>query len=241
MSKLYQIWSRLGVAFDVVSSSDSAIDLEEILLKTSQEGRRDSRLLFGMRGWLCKHHELVNSARLICKIKSAAETAVLGAVLESVVLQSPRSNLKYVIKYCHRLQQPDFVFDSVRSSPVIATLNKKENLPLWKKWGLISREMDDMKGAIRDKKYVLKNNVRLALRALFGAGLKAEVLSFFLNHKSGNARQIALAIGLSYEPVHSELSFFKNIGLAEEKKKGHTRIFSLSPKYFERTLLPFAA
>ncbi len=241
MSDLYQIWSRLGVAFDTAPFFGSSIDLEDVLVKTSLEGRKDSRLLFGMRGWLLKHYELVNSARLICKIKSCSSTAVLGAVIESVILEYPRSNLKYAIKYCHPLSQSDFVFDSVRYSKTISHLNQMENLPLWKKWNLISREMGDMHGAIREKKFVLKHNPQLALRALFGAGLKAEVLSFFLNHRKGNARQIALAIGLSYEPVYSELMLFKKIGLAEEKKKGQTRVFSLSPKFFDRTLLPLAA
>ena len=168
-------------------------------------------------------------------------STAFSRIIESVVTEYPRSNLKYVIKYCHPFTKSDFIFDSVRSSKTISQLNQSENLPLWKKWNLISREMSDMQGAICEKKFVLKHNPQLALRALFGAGLKAEVLSFFLNHRKGNARQIALAIGLSYEPVYSELIQFVKIGLAEEIKKGQSRIFSLRPIFFERTLLPFAA
>ena len=241
MTDLYALWSRLGVGFTVAASRNIQIDLEEVLVKTAQEGRNDSRLSFGMRGWLLKHHELVNSARLIVKLKACSETAVLGAIIDSVVQEHPRSNLKYCLKYCHPFSQKQFVFHYVSVSPAVAQLNLDENLPLLKKWGLISRELGDMQGAIRDKTFVLQHNPHLALRALFGANLKAEVLSFFLNHKQGNARQIALSIGLSYEPVYSELLHFKKIGLLKEARKGQARTFSLYPKFIKRTLLPLAA
>ncbi|EKD50112.1 MAG: hypothetical protein ACD_62C00649G0002 [uncultured bacterium] len=240
MFELYKTWARLGVAFNVKPTSDSVIDIEDVLIRTAHEGRDDSRLLFGMRGWLIKHHELVNSARLISKIKCLTETAVLGAIIDSVVEIHPRSNLKYIVKYCHPLSQPDFVFRSVKNSNILSQLNLQENLSLWKKWNLISREMEYNKEAIYEKKHVFKHNPWLILRALFGAGLKAEVLTYFFHHKKGNARQIAQTTQLSYEPVYSELRLLNKIGLVKEKKRGRARVFSFCPSFFKETISLFA-
>ncbi|MBF0106486.1 MAG: hypothetical protein HQM16_14310 [Deltaproteobacteria bacterium] len=237
-NELYKIWSRLGVGFNIRMTPVKNIDLEETIVRTCIEGRRDSRVLFGMRGWLLKHHDLVNCSRLIRLTKKSEHTAVLGAILESVINEIPRSGLQYVIKYCQRANVTEFVFHHVKDSKALSALNTKENLALWKKWNLISREMESMSGAIMDKSFIIKNNTNLAIRALFGPGLKAEILSFFLNHKEGNANKISQKICLSYEPVHSELDLFKKIGLINETKHGRSKVFAINRHFLLKVLKP---
>lgn len=223
--ELYKIWTQLGVGFLAKSKHPIAIDLEKTLLITSRVGREDSRLIFGMRAWLLKHHDLVNGSRLIRLIKSENETAVLGAIIDSVLVKSSRSTLHYVRKYCKKSKTEEFVFTRIMKSKVQSDLNRKECLPVWKKWNLISREMDDMPGTIMGKSYVFRHNRALALRALFGPIIKADLFAFFLEHKEGNAHHIAKSLGLSYEPVYTELTSFKEIGLIDETRRGLARVF----------------
>lgn len=225
--ELYKIWTQLGVGFLEKPALPIVVDLEKTIMATAQAGRMDSRLLFGMRAWLLQHHDLVNNSRLIRLIKSAKETAVIGAVIDSVISEIPRSTLRYVRKYCKKAKRPEFVFERIASSPVQSKLNRDENLSLWKKWNLISREMSEMDGAIMKKSYVYAHNHNLALRAFFGPIIKADVFSFLLEHKTGNAHQMAKTLDLSYEPVYSELATFKEMGFLEEEKQGLSRCFKM--------------
>lgn len=240
-NSIYQTWSRLGVGFNEPFKRKEVVNLEKTLMDTCELGRQDSRLLFGMLGWLLKHHELVNGSILIRLVKKASKTAALGAVIDLVLEKQPRSLFKNVRKYCKPLTKPEFLFYRIEKSSHLAKLNKEENLKLWKRWGLISREVDEMSGAIADKTYVLKNNNNLALRALFGSGVRAEILSYFMEHEKGNAYVIAKQIGLSYEPVYSELQFFQKIGLMAAVKIGKALVFELKPNFIQKTLKPLMA
>ncbi len=203
------------------------IDLEKTLLETCRQSREDSRLLFGMRGWLLKHHDLVNGSRLIRLVKMEGDTAILGAVIDSVIEQAPYSTLRYVRKYCQKARKSEFVFRRIKDSPVQAEINRNGNLPVWRKWNLISREMDDLKGAIRNKSYVFHNNLNLSLRALFGSILRADLLNYFIEHSEGNAHEIANALEQSYQPVYSEIQSFREMGWMEEKRVGMARVFHI--------------
>jgi hypothetical protein len=235
---LYQTWTRLGVAFNESFKLQGLVNLEKTLLETCELGRQDSRLLFGMLGWLMKHHDLVNGSILIRLVKKTPKTAVLGAIIDAVLAKQPRSSLKNVRKYCKPLTKAEFLFNRIGASPTLAKLNREQNLNLWKNWGLISREIDEMAGAIAEKAFVLKNNNNLAIRALFGAGIRAEILSYFMEHEQGNAYEIAKQIGLSYEPVYSELQFFQKIGLMIPSKIGKALVFQLRPNFIQKTLNP---
>ncbi|PIR24924.1 MAG: hypothetical protein COV43_07770 [Deltaproteobacteria bacterium CG11_big_fil_rev_8_21_14_0_20_42_23] len=226
-SKLLTIWSRLGVGFGKSFSCESSLDLEQTLIETAREGRDSSRLLFGMRGWLLKHHDLVNVARLIRLVKAEDDTAVLGAILESIVEEFPRSLLLSVVKYCKKTKKKKFVFTRIEKSKIFRAFHRRHNLEIWNKWNLISAEMDDERGAIFEKSYVFEHNQNLLLRALFSPGIRAEVLSYFFDYKEGNAHQIAQQVGLSYEPVYSELKACEGIGLVRSRKQGRAVVYSL--------------
>jgi hypothetical protein len=233
---LRQYWARLGVAFDERFPRRGVIDLERLMMDTCVEGRRDPRLLFGMRGWLLKHHDLVNVNRLIRMVRECKETAILGAIIDSVLECAPRSSLRYVRKYCRKALEHRFVFEAVEASRVMRRVNEEENLPVWKAWGLISREMESMEGAIAEKGFVLRHNRNLALRALFGSGMRAEILSYLLENKAGNAHQISRGVGQSYEPVYSELKLCENVGLLKPVPSGRATLYHLRSEFLERTL-----
>jgi hypothetical protein len=234
-------WARLGVAFDERIPRKGSVDLERLMMDTCIEGRKDPRLLFGMIGWLLKHHDLVNVNRLIRMVKETKPTAILGAVIDAVLEHVPRSSLKYVRKYCKRLRKPEYVFEEIERSKVMRRLNEEENLPLWKTWSLISREMDVMEGGIAEKAFVLSRNGNLALRALFGTGIRAEILQYLVEHGEGNAHQIAHEVGQSYEPVYSELKICEDVGLLEPVTCGRATIYRLRPEFLQKALKPLLA
>lgn len=238
---LRKSWARLGVAFNEDFPRKGSVDLERLIMDTCVEGRRDSRLLFGMHGWLLKHHDLVNASRIIRMVKEAKATAVLGAICDSVLEYAPRSSLRYVRRYCQHVRRPEFVFEEIAGSKAMQTLNEKENLRVWKAWGLISREMEAMAGAIAEKGFVLGHNRNLAIRALFGTGVRAEILNYLVEHGEANARQISVGVGQSYEPVYSDLKSCEAIGLLKPEVQGRATVYHLKPDFLKRTLKPLLA
>jgi hypothetical protein len=221
--ELYNIWIRLGVGFVGGVGDAVAIDLEHVLIATTRAGREDSRLLFGMRAWLLKHHDLVNNSRLIRFIKTERETAVIGAVIDSILAEIPRSSLRYVLKHCKKAKKQEFVFRRVAGSKIQSKLNREEILPVWKRWNLISREMGEMRDIIRDRSYVLAHNRNLALRAFFGPTVKAEVFDYLLEHREANAYQMAQGLCMSYQPVYRELVTLRDLGMIEQTHQGIAR------------------
>jgi len=234
-------WTRFGVAFDERIPRKGSVDLERLMMDTCVEGRKDPRALFGMIGWLLKHHDLVNVNRLIRMVKETKNTAVLGAVIDAVLEHAPRSSLRYVRKYCKRARKPEYVFEEIERSKVMRKLNEEENLPVWKTWNLISREMDTMEGGVAEKAFVLSRNGNLALRALFGTGIRAEILQYLVEHGEGNAHQIAQGVGQSYEPVYSELKTCEDVGLLEPISRGRATVYHVRPEFFQKTLKPLLA
>ena len=234
-------WARLGVAFDERISRKGSVDLECLMMDTCIEGRKDSRALFGMIGWLIKHHDLVNANRLIRMVKEARNTAILGAVIDTVLEHTPRSSLRYVRKYCKRIPRPEYVFEEIARSKVLQRLNQEENLPVWKAWNLISREMDTTEGGIAGKMFVLSRNYNLALRALFGTGIRAEILNYLVERGEGNAHQISQGVGQSYQPVYSELKLCEDVGLLMPVTCGRATVYHLRPEFFQKTLKPLLA
>jgi len=241
LNNLRTSWARLGVAFDEKISRKGFIDLERLLMDTCIQGRRDSRLLFGMIGWLIKHHDLVNVNRLIRMVKEAKDTAVMGAVIDFLLEHAPRSSLRYVRKYCKRARKPEYVFEEIERSKVLRKVNEEENLPVWQAWNLISREMNVMEGGVAEKEFVLSRNGNLGLRALFGTGVRAEILSYLVEHGEGNARQISLGVDQSYEPVYSELKLCEDVGLLKPVIQGRATVYCLRPEFFQKTLKPLLA
>lgn len=241
MTDLRKTWTRLGVGFVERFRAKGSIDLERLIMDTCVEGRRDSRLLFGLRGWLLKHHDLVNTARLLRMVKETKDTAVLGAIVESIVEAHPRSALASVLKYCGKAKRPEFVFERIARSKVMAEFNREGNLPIWRKWNLISNEMGDLGGAIAEKGYVFKHNQNLLLRALFSPGIRAEILSYLMEHGEGNARQISLGVGQSYEPVYSELKLCEEVGLLEPVQAGRATVYHLRLAFLKKALKPLLA
>lgn len=241
MSNLRKSWSRFGVAFGEAFSTKGYVDLEQLIVETCVEGRKDSRLFFAMRGWVLKHHDFINGGRLIRMIKKTNETAMAGVLVDSILENEPRSGLQYVRKYCKPSAKREFAFEEIRESKVLGKLNEEENLPVWKKWNLISRDMEVMEGAIAEKGWVIAHNRNLALRAVFGAGIRAEILNFLLEYGKGSAYQIAASVNQSYEPIYSELRLCENIGFLKEEREGKAVVYHLRPAFLRKALKPLLA
>lgn len=228
--ELYNQWAQLGVGFVATNPVMIGLDPEKLIVETASAGRDDPRLLFGMYHWLLKHHDLINSYRLIRFIKKTKKTAVMGALLDEAHRVLSTNHFMNWAKYCKKQSRKEFVFPLVEKSKILMELNCRENLPQWKRWGLICRDWDDMSDVIMEKEYVLDKNPGMRFRAIFGPGLRAEVFTFFTQHIVGNIHGISQTLMMDYKSVYNELIFFKSVGVVREIRTGKARVFQMDFK-----------
>ena len=103
----------------------------------------------------------------------------------------------------------------------------KNGLPVYRKWGLYCTMMVFYDDAALRRVEVLKKNPLLALRALVGPNIRAEIL-FYLEYKAGIAiRVLAQSIGYAYSAVYNEVAgMLKNGLLVQRSGRGHILFLS---------------
>jgi hypothetical protein len=96
-------------------------------------------------------------------------------------------------------------------------------LPVYKKWGLYCTLVQFYDDAKRTREWVLKNNQNLALRALFGPNIRAEIIYCLLYNENLAIKNISKHIGYAYGPVYNEIMvLIKNGFIVQEKGKWHS-------------------
>jgi predicted transcriptional regulator len=76
---------------------------------------------------------------------------------------------------------------------------------------------------------VLKNNINLALRALFGPNIRAEIIYCLLKNTNLAIKNIAKKIGYAYSPVYNEIEQLIKSGFVMQVK-GQWHSLQLSRK-----------
>lgn len=192
-------WSSLGVAFYKGEGEFKNVNPEQTIIDTIKSGEFPSdKKMFGlMLLWISKYHDLIHVERLKSYIKklSPFELAVLAAISKKILDQGD-FRFKAIIKEAQRIfgknkpsfsngddelfisikgTDEDFLEFGIRVAPMLADDPKK----------LLKRE------------YIIKNNVWLKNRLLFGTNLRADFITVFTLELAGNAYQAARILNCS--------------------------------------------
>jgi hypothetical protein len=207
---LYQKWIRLGW-MAAGNMFEHEIDIEELIVETTHKARQDGRLFKWFLTWLRDYNDLINVKRLL-RILNKADTAVLGAALEIAMENGANPNLHTVTKRCKRKARVEVLFTGMEDVFAFAEQEKKNGLPVYKKWGLYSTLLEFYDDARRTREWVLRNNTNLAIRALFGQNIRAEIIYCILRNADLAIKNIARKIGYAYGPVYNEIELLIKSG-----------------------------
>jgi len=224
---LYRKWIRLGwMATEDVFEHE--IDIEDLIVETTLKGRQDGRLFKWLLTWLRDYNDLINVKKLLRNLDKA-DTAALGAALEIAIEHGATPNLHTVTKKCKPKDRPEVLFTGMDDVNTFIEQERENGLEVYKKWGFYCTLLEFYDDAKRTREWVLKNNINLALRALFGPNIRAEIIYCLLKNTNLAIKNIAKKIGYAYSPVYNEIEQLIKSGFVMQVK-GQWHSLQLSRK-----------
>jgi hypothetical protein len=201
---LYQKWIRLGW-MATGNLWPEEVDPELLIVQTTHAARTDSRLFKWLLTWFKDNNDLINTKRLL-RILDNADTAVLGAVIEIAIKESGNHNLKTILTKCKKKPVQELLFTGMEDIETFVAQEKAKTHEIYSKWGLYCSMYEFYNDANRSRAWILEHNRNLALRALYGPNIRAEIMYYLLNHDLCAIKNIAQHIGYTYSSVYNEVT-----------------------------------
>ena len=216
-------WAALGAFITAEPCRKSIVDPEALLVATCAFGRQDARIFDEAVDWTIMNHRMLKPWRLknISRSFGPDVQRTLGAVLEYVAVEKGKD-----------------LFPGVRKV-ALKTLSEVETEELfWREKGRYSegRNQPDevflrwklLRGSPRIRYHSgtpdPKNpaNLMLRLRDYYGAGARADVMTYLLTEKGGSSSGIAAKIKYQQGRVYDVLEDLVAAGMAQkEGGRGH--------------------
>ncbi|MBD3315182.1 MAG: hypothetical protein GF344_05300 [Chitinivibrionales bacterium] len=215
IGKLYAKWAKLGwMVTDEIYSDD--VDVEALIIETTTACRYDGRLLKWLMTWVRDYSDLLNKKRLM-RLMDHGDTAVLGAVLEIAIEAGGEHNLKTVIAKCRPHPKAQVLLVDMEDNPLLREQEKRNGQRAFRHWGLWCSMLEFYEDAKRTRIWVLEQNRILAIRALFGVGMRSEILGYLLEKSGLDIKQLAVGVGYAYSAVHKEAGNLVKSGFIEDR------------------------
>lgn len=232
IDQLYNKWMSLGMGMNG-KQYVTDLDLEQTIAETTQIGRYESRLLWAMLTWIVTYGDLINVSRMMHFLQTA-DVSVLGAILEIAVINGGDKKLLNIVKKCKPKEVPELLFPRMKKHGFTYAQELMEANDEWKKWGYYSSEISFMYDAIiGDRMFIFKHQKNLAVRAIFGPNLRAEILYYLFKNSETYIKAISKATGFAYFPVYNETKELIRNGLLRSKTYGRMNVVSLNDFIFQ--------
>jgi hypothetical protein len=227
IDRLYDQWMSLGMGMNGKHYIDD-LDIEQTITETTRTGRYDSRLVWAMLTWIVTYGDLINVSRMMHFLKTADE-AVLGALLEIAVKNGADKKLLHIVKKCTPKTAVELLFPRMKKHGFAYAQELTETKEEWKKWGYYCSEISFMFAAILgDRTFIFKHQKNLAVRAIFGPNLRAEILYYLYKNSGAYIKAISKATGFAYFPVYNEIKELVRNGLLKSITYGRVNVVSLN-------------
>ena len=227
-SLLQKSWKRAGFRFSCPASK-TQIDIEQLMVNTVTSGRDEPVLIWALLTWIIYYADLINIHRLIRMLNSEMDS-IIGALCEIALEKGADAKLNYIIGNCKPKDKPEILLNIIKESKVASKNEKGSSLPVFNKWGLYCSTITIKEDALFNRQYVLRNNKNLAIRAVFGANTKSEILNILTLIPKAYITQMVKEIKLSYQPVYAEVENLLRNKIIECEQIGRVKLVSLTKR-----------
>lgn len=224
-------WTRIGVMFNV-TPSDTAPDLERLLIDTAKVAGEDPRL-FGMAAtWMSKYAHFIAKhrlARMVSDELSIPQSAVLGLLIDFARRFAKAPILPLVLRACTRLANPRPLFSADRSNHAFAQVAKDYACDISLRWGLWTDDLEPSYDALRPVEHLLEQNPGFRIRARFQNDLRLSVL-MCLDYEYVNPvseAELTRRCGVTRRAMHNAIDILWQSG--DINRERLRRGYSISP------------
>ncbi len=220
---VWQQWCRLGISGTSLAKASWMIDPEVLLVFTSEIGRYDSRLFDQVLDWLTVNGSWINTQRLsaIMRRDNTGCPAVIGAIAAWMCDRDKSTKWRGIARR-NLAGEPGSVESLFRTArigtmPVFDRTDRH-----FEAYGLQREEVHtrDMAKPVNMNDLA---NIMFKSRALFGIGIRADVMVYLLTTKGGHARCIAELLGYNHMRVQEVLTGLADAGFIFVRAAGRTK------------------
>lgn len=225
---IWQQWSLLGVAGQGAKNPNWTVDLEALVLVTTEQGRSDPRLFDEMLDWLWSNAQWVNVQRLrnIGKRLALGDARVLAAIADWLSQRTTLRKWSVLAKETPAGQGTEPLFRLPGGHPIAW---RGEQDPVFARHGLM-REPVKQRGMSRPPNPRSPSALAWKLRSLFGVQARCEILLWLLTHERGHAAGIARATYYFPRTVEDTLREITASGLVRSSPAGRTITYWVNPE-----------
>lgn len=225
---LWHQWRRLGVAGSVKGADSWVIDPEPLLAFTTEVARHDARMFDEVLDWLVVNGRWINTQRfstIICR-DEIGDKAVAGAMASW--LDEKDKSMKWrglTARMKSYARKP--VESLFRVPNIMATKLHGSAEDHFRRYGL-------MRPRIRTRGFAQPVNMKepatliFKSRAVFGIGIRADVIALLATSEGYHARRIAEILGYNHMRVQDVLSGLMEAGVVAMRPAGRTRQYRLA-------------
>jgi hypothetical protein len=230
LNEYYAKWVKLGWN-GTGEPFEGFVDPERLIVETTHIGRYEGRLLKAMLTWVRDYHDLINTQKLLHCI-GEADVPVLGAVFDIAAQNAANpQRLHTVVKHCEPYEHPQTLFKEPDEFGVYARNQKEFAKKEYLKWGLYCTMLEFYEDAMFERKYVLKQNPLLAIRAFVGPTIRAEIF-FELEHRTRiHIKGLAEKLGFAYSAVYNEVMNMAQNGFLMLEEYGNVKVISINSSF----------
>jgi hypothetical protein len=205
----------IGIAFGREKPKIPA-DIEQTIIKALPFLRSDLKVLNLLITWASEMGDLVHVERLkaLANELDSVDVAFLGAISRYTQAKFRKWNLISV--FSKKKLPRNFSYKLPAKMTLAVDYGQCPAEESFKKFGLIVPTvlLSDHKKLI-PRKYLVEDNLRFKLRALFGTNWRADIAYLMFREKNINASQISKQLRCSYETAHRIKRSFEESNLRD--------------------------
>ncbi|MCX6997925.1 MAG: hypothetical protein NTV49_12775 [Kiritimatiellaeota bacterium] len=220
---VWRQWCRMGVVGSMGPRAPWVSDPEPVLAFTTEVARHDARMFDEVLDWLARNGHWLNTQRLATVIKQdhVGDQAVLGAIASWMVEQD--KSMKW-----RGLAQRTLAAARTTKEPLFHTAKGKSLRPPegadahFARYGLV-RETVRPRGLTPSVNMKDPVNIVFTCRAVFGIGIRADVMAFLLTTEGAHPREVARTLGYNHMRVQKVLVGLAEAGVARVRPAGRAK------------------
>jgi hypothetical protein len=215
---LWSQWAAVGLYVAAEPCREAVIDPEALLVATCAFGRMDARMFDEALDWTIANHGLLKPWRLrrISRSFGPAVQRILGALLEYAAVDTGKElfpGVRQEMREALDKVEAETLFWREKGRFEEGRKPRDEVFAQWKLW----------RGTPRVRRHSARPetgnpaNLMFRLRDYYGAGARADVMTYLLTEKGGSSHGIAMKIKYQHGQVYKVLEDLVGAGIAYKR------------------------